>query len=105
VDLFYVDGGNPSEEILQRFLKICETTKASDAACGAIAVHCKAGLGRTGTNIALYMMKHYGYTAAESIALCRICRPGSIVGPQQQFLHDLEHRMKKEGDEFRLRRR
>lgn len=33
VDLFYVDGGNPSEEILQRFLKICETTKASDAAC------------------------------------------------------------------------
>ncbi|CAM9444290.1 unnamed protein product [Ectocarpus sp. 12 AP-2014] len=105
VDLFYVDGGNPSEEILQKFLKICETTKASDAAYGAIAVHCKAGLGRTGTNIALYMMKHYGYTAAESIALCRICRPGSIVGPQQQFLHDLEHRMKKEGDEFRLRRR
>ncbi|CAM9791905.1 unnamed protein product [Ectocarpus sp. 13 AM-2016] len=51
------------------------------------------------------MMKHYGYTAAESIALCRICRPGSIVGPQQQFLHDLEHRIKKEGDEFRLRRR
>lgn len=29
VDLFYEDGGNPSEEILQRFLKICENTKAS----------------------------------------------------------------------------
>lgn len=28
VDLFYEDGGNPSEEILQRFLKICENTKA-----------------------------------------------------------------------------
>lgn len=28
VDLFYEDGGNPSEDILQRFLKICENTKA-----------------------------------------------------------------------------
>lgn len=28
VDLFYEDGGNPTEEILQRFLKICENTKA-----------------------------------------------------------------------------
>lgn len=29
IDLFYEDGGNPSEEILQRFLKICENVKAS----------------------------------------------------------------------------
>lgn len=26
-DLFYEDGGNPTEEILQRFLRICEETK------------------------------------------------------------------------------
>ena len=50
-------------------------------------------------------MKHYGYTAAESIALCRICRPGSIVGPQQQFLHGLERRMRAEGEQYRRRHR
>lgn len=31
-------------------------------------------------------MKEYGVTAAESIAWLRICRPGSVIGPQQEFL-------------------
>lgn len=47
-----------------------------------------AGLGRTGTLIACYMMKHFKFTAAECIAWCRICRPGSIIGPQQNFLEE-----------------
>ena len=70
VDLYYEDGANPPESILQAFLQLCEGEK------GVIAVHCKAGLGRTGTNIAAYMIKHYGYTAKESTAWCRVCRPG-----------------------------
>jgi hypothetical protein len=64
-------------------------------------VHCKAGLGRTGTNIAAYMIKHYGYTVKESIAWCRVCRPGSVVGPQQQFLAQIEKRMQDEGARYR----
>ena len=81
--------------MVQSFLQICEQER------GAIAVHCKAGLGRTGTNIAAYMMKHYGYTAKESTAWCRVCRPGSVVGPQQQFLADIEPRMHQEGNQYR----
>jgi cell division cycle 14 len=98
VDLFYEDGGNPTEEILQAFLQLCETQP------GGIAVHCKAGLGRTGTNICAYMVKHLGYSVRESIAWHRICRPGAIVGPQQQFLCSIEDKLKSEGNAFRVRK-
>ena len=94
VDLFYEDGGNPTESILQQFLNLAETQP------GAIAVHCKAGLGRTGTNICAYMIKHLGYTARESIAWHRICRPGAVVGPQQQYLCSIEDKLKMEGAQY-----
>ena len=45
-----------------------------------------AGLGRTGTLIACYLMKHHQMTAAEAIAWIRIARPGSILGPQQHYM-------------------
>ena len=35
-------------------------------------------------------MKHWGYTAREATAWLRICRPGSVVGPQQQFVQDAQ---------------
>jgi len=55
--------------------------QACEAENGAIAVHCKAGLGRTGALIALYIMKHIGFPPADFIGWIRICRPGSILGP------------------------
>ena len=57
-----------------------------------------AGLGRTGSLIACYMMKHYKFTAAEAIAWLRICRPGSVLGPQQHWLEEQQHIMWQEGD-------
>nr|XP_015194787.1 PREDICTED: dual specificity protein phosphatase CDC14A isoform X2 [Lepisosteus oculatus] len=91
-DLFFVDGSTPGDAIVRRFLHICESTE------GAIAVHCKAGLGRTGTLIGCYLMKHYRFTASEAIAWIRICRPGSIIGPQQHFLEEKQASLWVQGD-------
>lgn len=95
-DLYFVDGTTPPAAILDRFLQICESHK------GTIAVHCKAGLGRTGTTIGCYIMKHWRLTAAEVIAWLRICRPGCIIGPQQHFLRQQQARLWKEGRKFRM---
>jgi cell division cycle 14 len=94
-DLYFLDGSCPSEAIIRRFLDITEGES------GGIAVHCKAGLGRTGTLIGCYAMKHFNFRAADFIGWIRLCRPGSILGPQQQFLCEMESKCKRWGDEFR----
>lgn len=68
---------------------------------GALAVHCKAGLGRTGVLICAYMIKHYGFTAEEAMGYIRICRPGSVIGPQQNYLIAKAQQLVLEGKAYR----
>jgi len=90
-DLYFDDCTVPSNSIALKFLTLAETIIGNG---GRLAVHCKAGLGRTGTLIALYWMKHHGFTAEECIGWQRIVRPGCILGPQQQYLHWAEQQLR-----------
>ncbi|KAF9518410.1 hypothetical protein BS47DRAFT_297949 [Hydnum rufescens UP504] len=84
LELYFDDGTNPTDEIVREFISRSE---AVHEAGGVVAVHCKAGLGRTGTLIGAYLIYKYDFTANEAIAFMRIARPGCVVGPQQQYLY------------------
>eukprot|EP01083_Nonionella_stella_P096581 271553_1 len=98
-DMYFIDGTTPSDSIIAKFNEICEKAK------GVLAVHCKAGLGRTGSCIGCYVMKHYAWSASQVICWLRICRPGSVIGPQQQFLEAQQAKMWRAGDLYRKKRK
>ncbi len=79
-DIIFPDGSTPSKEKYDQFIAASEKEPC-------LAVHCKAGLGRTGSMIALYVMKHYKFPAHAFIGWIRLCRPGSVLGPQQHWLN------------------
>jgi atypical dual specificity phosphatase len=70
----------PSQEQLARGVQVMRETVNGGA---AVAVHCGAGLGRTGTLVACYLVAG-GLSAEEAIAKVRRLRPGSIETPEQE---------------------
>jgi hypothetical protein len=82
-EMFFADGSAPCDSIREAFLDLCESPEV-------IAVHSKAGLGRAGTLAACFLIEHFGLTANEAIGWVRMCRPGSVIGPQQAYLGGYE---------------
>ncbi|KAL3423725.1 tyrosine-protein phosphatase cdc14 [Phlyctema vagabunda] len=85
LDMIFDDGTCPPLSTVRKFINLAhETITVKNR---GIAVHCKAGLGRTGCLIGAYLIYRYGFTANEIIAYMRFMRPGMVVGPQQHWLH------------------
>lgn len=58
-------------------------------------------MGRTGSLIGAYIVKHYRMTAREAISWLRICRPGSVIGHQQGWLERIEKWLWRQGNAYR----
>ncbi|GJN68379.1 protein-tyrosine phosphatase [Purpureocillium lilacinum] len=85
LDMIFDDGTCPTLTTVRKFIRLAHETITVRKK--GIAVHCKAGLGRTGCLIGAYLIYRHGFTADEVISFMRFMRPGMVVGPQQHWLH------------------
>lgn len=89
LDMIFDDGTCPPLPLVKKFINLSH--EMIQVQKKGIAVHCKAGLGRTGCLIGAYLIYRYAFTANECIAFMRFMRPGMVVGPQQHWLHLNQH--------------
>lgn len=84
----------PTQEQIDRFVLFVDERIAEGR---RVAVHCHAGMGRTGTMLAAYLV-HAGATAEEAMLRVRRLRPGSIeTREQEDSLREFERRRKLKG--------
>lgn len=69
----------------------CRLVDGAIARGEAVAVHCLAGIGRTGTFLAAYLMWSRGLKAAQALSGVRVLRAAYVQSVEQEdFLHDWE---------------
>jgi atypical dual specificity phosphatase len=74
---------NYSAPSLEQIREFVEKVSRSLAEGRPVAVHCAAGLGRTGTMVACYLVSQ-GMSPSEAIAYVRRRRPGSVETAEQE---------------------
>lgn len=85
------DGGAPTIEQGTQFIHFVNEQRAASR---AVAVHCEAGLGRTGTMLAAYLISE-GASAVEAIRRVREVERVAVETMRQiQFLQQYEQMMK-----------
>jgi protein-tyrosine phosphatase len=85
----YYDGTTPSEDIINKWLNICDTVFSSNE---NILVHCKSGLGRAPVLVVIFLLHKY-IKYYEIIELIRDKRPGTFNKIQLQFLNNYSQKL------------
>ncbi|KYQ90584.1 putative protein tyrosine phosphatase [Tieghemostelium lacteum] len=97
-EMAFRDGGIPSPEIIDKWLKVLKQSYTQNNEKPdiktTIAIHCVAGLGRTPVLVTIALIEDGG-KPLQSIGLIRDIRKGAINKPQLEFLKKYKPTAKK----------
>lgn len=96
-DMPFNDGGPPSEDVVNKWLALLQSTYKEGGEKETIGVHCVAGLGRAPVLVAIALIEEGGMNALDAVAFIRERRRGSINMKQIQYLQAYKPKRKNGG--------